>query len=313
MIEKEISIESSGASLSGTLSLPTLEGSFPLVLMIHGSGPLDRNENTDGQKLDIFNAIAHALVASGIASVRYDKRGCFKSTGNYYCSSHRDFVADAVRWVEELHQSDFCCENGLYVLGHSEGTVIAPQVCSQTAAVAGLIFLCPLVSDFESILLRQARQLDKENASSGGWKSFAHGAMCAINRSNISRQIALIKTIKNNDANTIQIRGQTIAAKWCRDMLDLDLKAIYRKVTCPALLIGGGKDLQCDSRDVFKIEELCAGPVRVKVFPDLTHILRFDDQTPALTRYQKLIAKPVENEVVETIVRWIQCRRALKC
>ena len=116
MIENNISIESNGTTLSGTLCLPVLKGSCPLVLMIQRSGPLYRNENTAEQILDVFNAIAHALAASGIAIVRYDKRGCFKSTGNYYCSSRQNFVADAVSWVKELHRKDFCRENSLYVL-----------------------------------------------------------------------------------------------------------------------------------------------------------------------------------------------------
>lgn len=306
MIERDISIESNGASLSGTLCLPALKDSFPVVLMIHGSGPLDRNENTAGQKLDIFNTIAHALAASGIASVRYDKRGCFKSTGDYYCSSHEDFVADAVRWVEALCRHEFCREKSIFVLGHSEGTAIASQVHSRTAAVSGLILLCPFVSNFESMLLDQSKQLDKENEDSGGLRGFVHRAMCMMNRSHYSQQRALVEAIKKSDAKTLSAGGQVIAAKWCRDMFDLDLHAIYRKITCPALLVGGGKDLQCDSRDVFMAEALCNGPVHAMVFPDLTHLLRLDDHTPALKRYKKLLEKPVEREVIATITHWIQ-------
>lgn len=88
-------------------------------------------------------------------------------------------------------------------------------------------------------------------------------------------------------------------------MLELDLQAIYRETTCPALVIGGGKDLQCDSGDVFIVEALCHGSVRVKVFPDLTHLLRFDDHDAAFNRYPQLMDKPVEQEVIEMIVHWI--------
>ena len=51
--------------------------------MIHGSGPMDRNENMPGQSLNVFNTIAEHLAEKGIASLRYDKRGCGKSGGNY--------------------------------------------------------------------------------------------------------------------------------------------------------------------------------------------------------------------------------------
>ncbi|MFQ5796961.1 MAG: alpha/beta hydrolase family protein [Candidatus Bipolaricaulia bacterium] len=80
MIEKEVTVNSGDVRLAGTLSLPSEEGSFPCVLMIHGSGPVDRDENVRQLKLfkvklNVFNTIAHYLAAKGIASLRYDKRG----------------------------------------------------------------------------------------------------------------------------------------------------------------------------------------------------------------------------------------------
>lgn len=62
MIEKEITIDSYGNRLSGTVCLPEGNGRFPLVLMLHGSGPLDRDENMKGQRLNVFNTIAHYLI-----------------------------------------------------------------------------------------------------------------------------------------------------------------------------------------------------------------------------------------------------------
>ncbi len=102
MIEKEITIESSGLGLSGTVCLPEQEGRFPLVLMIHGTGPLDRDENMPGQQLNVFNAIAHCLVEEGIASLRYDKRGCGKSSGDYYRAGHSDLINDAIHCFDTL-------------------------------------------------------------------------------------------------------------------------------------------------------------------------------------------------------------------
>jgi uncharacterized protein len=76
VLELDVRIEASAAVLSGTFCIPSVEGAFPVVSMLPGSGPLDRNENVEGQRLDIFNTIAHQLVEMGYASLRYDKRGC---------------------------------------------------------------------------------------------------------------------------------------------------------------------------------------------------------------------------------------------
>lgn len=83
MIERETQVQANGGRLAGTICLPADAGSFPTVLMVHGSGPLDRDENMKGQALNVFNAVAHRLAKSGIASVRFDKRGCGASDGDY--------------------------------------------------------------------------------------------------------------------------------------------------------------------------------------------------------------------------------------
>ena len=55
MLELELEIKAADGVLSGTLCLPSDRGPFPCVLMLPGSGPLDRDENFEGQRLDIFN------------------------------------------------------------------------------------------------------------------------------------------------------------------------------------------------------------------------------------------------------------------
>lgn len=311
MIEDEISIASDGASLSGTLCLPAPEGSFPVVLMIHGSGPLDRNGNIKGQKLDIFNTIAHALADSGIASVRYDKRGCGDSSGDYYSSTQLDFVNDAINWVDALHRKEFCRANKIYLLGHSEGTVIAPKVHAESPAVAGLVLVCPFVAGLEETLLKQASQIDKEIASFRGLSGVVHKTLCALFGSCVSQQKKLIHKIKATSTDTIKVRFQKIPAAWFRELFELDLQTIYRRASCPVLLIGGEKDLQCDPNDVSAIADLCNGSVESHVVPNLTHVLRFENDEPAITRTSELLNRPIENVVSETIVHWIRRREML--
>jgi len=84
--EVEVRFEGSHSlTLAGTLTVPSLEGGRkpPAVLMIAGSGPVDRNENAPGFKSDIFKQIAHRLAQEGIASLRYDKRGVGRSEGDF--------------------------------------------------------------------------------------------------------------------------------------------------------------------------------------------------------------------------------------
>lgn len=90
--------------LAATLTLPGGDGPFPGCLLLSGSGPLDRDSNMPGQRLDIASSLAAALADAGVATLRYDKRGVGESTGDYLLASFDDETADAetqplpVRW-----------------------------------------------------------------------------------------------------------------------------------------------------------------------------------------------------------------------
>jgi len=72
MQEQEVRIQSGEIELIGILCSPDGAGRFPAVLMVHGSGPLDRDENIKGQQLNIFNAIAHVLAQQGSVRIGLD-------------------------------------------------------------------------------------------------------------------------------------------------------------------------------------------------------------------------------------------------
>ena len=106
VVEQDIVCESGGHELHGTLCLPATRRQPPVVLMIHGSGPLDRNANMPGQQFDVFNSLAHALAAAGYASLRYDKRGCGSSTGDFFETGHAGGFAETFEKVNVHGVSD---------------------------------------------------------------------------------------------------------------------------------------------------------------------------------------------------------------
>jgi pimeloyl-ACP methyl ester carboxylesterase len=308
MIEKDITIESYGNSLSGTLCLPEGNGRFPLVIMVHGSGPLDRDENMNGQQLNVFNTIAHGLVREGIASLRYDKRGCGKSSGDYHVTGHSDLINDAVGWFDALKQYDFCESEKIFMLGHSEGCIIAPQVSILRPTLAGLVLLCPFVDDMESILIKQAVQLQQDFEALPGMSGFIQRLLSRMMGATVTSQQKLIDKVKSSDKDVIHVKFQKIPAKWLRELIHLDPRTIFSQVRCPMLLIGGEKDLQCDPDDVDRIAELANGEVNTHVIKNLTHILRFDEEQPSLLGTPVLTRKPMESIVLELIVEWFKER-----
>lgn len=309
MLEHDITIDSDGISLSATVCLPEDKGRVPLVLMIHGTGPLDRDENMKGQRIDAFNTIARHLAPEGIASLRYDKRGCGHSSGDYYRAGHSDLVGDAVSSFDALRQFDFCDPDRIFVLGHSEGCVIAPQVSAKRPTVAGLILLCPFVDTVESILIKQAAQIQRDFDDLPGVNGLVRRLLSRMMGVTVAGQQHRIDKLKSSDAEMMRIGFQKIPAKSIRELTRLDPRAIFNRVTCPMLLIGGEKDIQCDPADVHRIADLAKGQVSAHVVQNLTHVLRCDARQPSVLSTGELLEKPMEPIVLALISAWLYDQR----
>jgi pimeloyl-ACP methyl ester carboxylesterase len=310
MNEAEIEIASSGQRLVGTACTPSATGRFPAVLMIHGSGPLDRDENMPGQKLYVFNTLAHRLADAGVASVRFDKRGCGKSSGDHYTTGHHDHVGDATAWLDALTRLEFCDPSRVFLLGHSEGCIIAPQVALARSGVAGMILLCPFIEGARSMLMQQAEQIEREiDRSEGAGAVFQRLLMRVFGRPTASQQ-ALLQAVEASPHDVIKKGFTRIAAKWLRELLSLDCRAILARVEQPLLIIAGEKDLQCPPGAAREIAAVVKGPSETHVIPNLTHVLRTEEGTPSLLGSAKLLGRPIDPKVSELVVEWLtrQCR-----
>jgi alpha/beta superfamily hydrolase len=273
--------------------------------MIHGSGPLDRNENMKGQRLNIFNVFAHALAEHGVASLRYDKRGCGESSGNFMTSGHSDFVQDAVQCLGYLAASESVSQDKLFVLGHSEGCIIAPQVSRQCPSIAGLVLLCPFIERFESVLLRQAELIEKEVDTLPGIAGIFYRTIFRVVGKPPAQQRRLIRKVRETDSAIVRFALSRQPAKWIREMLELDTAAIFASTRTPMLLIAGEKDLQCNPQDIFRIAETAQSQSETFVVDGMTHLLRIDENPATIMGAARLSGEPVEAAVSERTIHWI--------
>lgn len=292
MTESEVVVEHAGVQLAGTAVVPG-DGRHPTVLMLHGSGPMDRNEDMPGQRLSIFDTFAERLARNGVASVRFDKRGCGASTGEFKTAGVHDLAGDAVAWIDWVLRADFCDPARIILLGHSEGCLTVPLAISRRQRIWGAVLICPFAEPMETILMRQATQVECEL----GWP------MRAIARP-VSTQRRLIERVRSSTEDSFRFRGQRINAKWLRELLEVDTAEVLRQVTCPTLLIGGAHDCQCDPEDVAKVAALLRGPVQSHVVPELTHVLRRGPRT--LLQQHRLLRDPVDERVLELLVSWVR-------
>lgn len=128
-----------GHALAGTLTVPQGKGPFPAVVLVHGSGPVDRDETLFGHK--IFLVLADHLSRQGIAVLRYDKRGIGKSGGVYKGATTHDFALDAEAAVAFLRGRPEVDAARIGMVGHSEGGLIAPMVAARDPKLAFVVML----------------------------------------------------------------------------------------------------------------------------------------------------------------------------
>ncbi len=304
MFETEVVIRNDNIELSGTLCLPKESGSFPIVLMVHGSGDIDRNENSKNQKLNIFNSIAHDLVKDCIASLRYDKRGIGRSNGDFYTAGHYDLVNEAMACLEYLFQNKYCDSKQIYLLGHSEGSIIVPQLSQKYSEVAGIILLAPFIDNLETIMLKQAKGIKEASGDLSGIKGIVIKLLFSFNDP-VRSQLRLISKIKKTTKTVVYSMFQKIPAKWVRELLSIDPSDIFRKTTCPSLIIGGSKDIQCNPDDVTSIQKIMQGTVESHIIQDMSHILRLEKEEPTVFNYEKLIKQPIDPKLTKIIKAWI--------
>lgn len=151
--------------LSGTFTRPFASGPFPVLVLVSGMGPNDRNMTMLGHKR--FLVIADYLTRHGIAVLRYDKRGVGKSTGVFTLDvTSADFAQDVVAAVQYLKtRSDVRLES-IGLLGESEGGMIIPMVADQLPEIAFFIFMAGVVlTDPQSAAMQIVRQLFADGAS----------------------------------------------------------------------------------------------------------------------------------------------------
>ena len=107
--EKETWVISGGDTLYGSVTEPVKLKKFPVVLLISGSGPTDRNGNNPQMKNDALKQVAYALAEEGIASIRYDKRGIAASRSAGISEKDlrfENYIVDAEAWINALRIID---------------------------------------------------------------------------------------------------------------------------------------------------------------------------------------------------------------
>ena len=289
--------------LAGTLALPDGSGSdLPAVLLASGSGPIDRDSNHRRMRFDVARQLATALAAAGIASLRYDKRGVGGTPGDWRAAGLHDNVDDLDRAREFLAGRPEIDADRIVVAGHSEGAILAAALAARGVPLAGVVLLAGTATRGEDLLRWQAAQIEPT------LPAFVRGLL-RLMRTDLQKKVAANHVrIKATTTDVARIGGAKINARWTREFMAHDPADDLRRITAPVLAITGTKDLQSRPDDLRRMAEVAAGPIETHRVPDLTHSLRRQPGSASLRKYKEELTRPVDAEVLDTVVRWCAAR-----
>jgi pimeloyl-ACP methyl ester carboxylesterase len=246
-------------SLSGTLTIPSGAGPFPVAVLLSGSGPHDRDETILGHHP--FLVLADHLTRKGIAVLRFDKRGIGKSKGDYANATTEDFASDCESALAYLKTRKEIDPKRIGLIGHSEGGIIAPMVATRSKDVAWIVLLAGPGLKGEDFLLLQSNSILKTTGVNDGQIA----ATLDFNK----QTYALVRQERNpaafesklNDLvqssgmgaalppSALQAQVSMLASPWFRFFLDYDPIPALQKTLCPVLALNGERDLQVPPKE----------------------------------------------------------------
>ena len=279
-----------GVPLAGTLVLPEGPGPHPAVLILNGSGRLDRDSNTRVARMDLGRPLAAALAKQGIATLRFDKRGAGRTPGNWRATGFIDNRRDAFAALCALAARPEILAEAIGVVGHSEGAVHA-MALGADPQVRAVVLLAGFARSGEDTLRWQGLQVARD----------VPAPLRPLLRKLANGRLARIKATTTDVARAA---GIPVNARWIRELLAYDPRPDLAGIKAPVLAITGAKDIQVNPADLDVMRELVPGEIEVDRVPDLTHLLRRDPGRPSARSYRRLLRQPVDAELLARVADW---------
>jgi fermentation-respiration switch protein FrsA (DUF1100 family) len=325
---KEVQFAGGGAeiNLAGTLTLPPESGPHPAILLLQGSGPLDRDAAVAGHRTLLV--LADQLTRSGFAVLRFDKRGVSRSTGVFADAALTDFAADAEAALTYLKSRHEVSPDRIVVIGHSEGALIAGMLLARVRGVAGGILLAAPAQRGDSLMVSRARavlasrgvpdsSLAKDAAlrmavfsaiRGPGSAAQVHEAVLRAASEELARMSDVERAALGYGEQEWANGAATFAGQlqWFREWLPLDPVEIYRRIDAPILALYGELDRQVppdpNSRLIKQALLKRRARTEVIVLPAINHQMQ-PAHTGSPAEYGQ-ISETIARAVLDRIISW---------
>lgn len=287
--------------ISGTLSYPRDEQKHPVVIIVHGSGPMDRDGSTGNSK--IYKDLAWGLATNGICVFRYDKRSNTHG-GKLFMEAYKgreytpydEIVEDVFFAIELLKQNKHVDTNNIFIIGHSQGGMMAPLI-AQTAGLKGMVLLAANARPIQDMLIEQMNYL------------YPDGSMTMINyqeRNAIIHQANFAKKKKLPKDTPVDSLPFNVRASYWNYLNSYNQVKVFKKLKLPTLVLQGERDYQVTMTD-FGLWQNAAkkrkGPTQFISYPKLNHLFIEGEGPSKPSEY--ILPGSLDAKVVKDISGWI--------
>ena len=287
--ERDVTVGEGEWKLPGTLTVPVGAGPFPAVVLVHGSGPNDRDETVGGAK--VFKDLAEGLASRGIVVLRYEKRTLqyrarIAAIKNYTVQD--ETVEDAVSALATVRAQAEVNGSRVFIIGHSLGGYVAPRIAEQDGKLAGIVLMAGNARPLEDLLVDQVTYMGITGKQLENAKAIQ----------------ANVKKLEKGDEDSPSLVG--VPASYWLDLKGYDPAAAAKKLGIPMLILQGERDYQVTMAD-FALWKAAVGTskgVVMKSYPALNHLFVAGEGKSLPAEYSR--PGHVAPAVIEEIAKFVK-------
>jgi dienelactone hydrolase len=303
--EVDVTVGTGEWALPGTLTRPKGDGPFPAVVLVHGSGPNDRDETLGPNKP--FQDLAWGLATRGIAVLRYDKRSKVHQRKiladpklEATMTVKDETIDDALAAAALLQKAKGIDPKRVFILGHSLGGYLMPRIAlaAEGLDIAGFMSMAGLTRPLDDTVLRQMTYLyglAGTNLSEEDRKKLEE-VKAAVDR---------IKALTDADKSSTSKLLGAMPAYWL-DLRGYDPPQTAKSVQAPMLFLQGGRDYQVQTVDLENWKKALGSrsDVEFRLYPKLNHLFYEGEGVLTPLEYMQKHGS-VAPYVIDDIAGWI--------
>jgi hypothetical protein len=307
--DEDVKVPANGFNLAGSVSRPGPAGApapggarparLPAIVLVGGSGPVDRDEVVAG--IPIFGQLASALADAGFLVLRYDKRGAGLSGGRRETATLQDFADDALAAVKYLEERKDVDPKRITIVGHSEGAWAALIAASRDEDISRVVTLAGPGSTGAELVLEQQRHLLEKSSMSEAEKQGKVALQKKVQQA--------VLTGKGWDGVPVELRKQA-ETPWFQSFLAFDPKSVMPRVRQPLLIVLAELDTQVPPTNaeglavIARARKKDPGVQAVKI-AGVNHLF-VAARTGEVDEYGSLPSRTITPELPAAIVAWLR-------